>query len=75
VLDIYRHIEIISKSVFNTFCSGVQIYLEYFTFSNSGNIIKRDLFCTNIRRFSISYISIYYYILLGEVLLKIFYSF
>jgi len=44
VLDILLHIEIITKSVLHTFRSGVRLYLDYFTFSDSGNITKRDLF-------------------------------
>jgi len=42
VLDILIHIEIIAISVLHTFCSGVYLCLDYFTFSESGNIIKRD---------------------------------
>jgi len=40
-------------SVLYTFCSGVYLCLEYFTFSDSGNITKRDLFYKNIGRFGI----------------------
>jgi len=48
VLDILLHIEIITIRVLHTFCSGVYLCLDYFTFLESGNIIKRDLFYTNI---------------------------
>jgi len=42
------HIEIITVSVLHTFCSGVYLCLDYFTFLESGNIVKKDLFYTNI---------------------------
>jgi len=56
VLDIWLHIESITKSVLHTFCSGVRLYLNHFIFSESGNITKRDLFHTNLGRFGIYYI-------------------
>jgi len=56
VLDILIHIEIITISVLHTFCSEVYLCLDYFTFSYSGNIIKKDLFYSNIGRFGIYYI-------------------
>jgi len=56
VLDILIHIEIIIKSVLHSFCSVVYLCLDYFTFSESGNFTKRDLFYTNIERFGIYYI-------------------
>jgi len=48
VLDIRLYIEIITISVLHTFCSGDYLCLDYFTFVESGNIIKKDLFYTNI---------------------------
>jgi len=56
VLDILIHIEFIIKRVPHTFCSRVYLCLDYFKFSECGNITKRDFFYTNIERFGIYYI-------------------